>query len=379
MQTEAERPEGRGAKKEVDPELYQYVLKTIVEQYPADEQRRRRAALHELLVKALKRYWQGPLQGKPFDTVGPAEREAMSDYIELLKDIGEVQYRLHKEIDFDQLTGLFRHDAFALHYENEVRRLSEAGEANTEMSMMVFIDLDYLKRINDTMGHTMGSLVIERLGKQLKDNVRATDAAGRFGGDEFVLMLTGVSRDKLYDTVERVFRACSGLVIARDAEGRHTVLSEAEFKERADAESLTVIEHVSLSMGVREIEPREALTLEGVLRYADQAAFTSKFHGRNAITVCMDKERGEVIRFRKGRFDASPKSVKLRKEGEYETREEHEETIRKNVDEALSRVLNCVRGHNKDDLSSEVIGAIQALQNGIIDSCAQEPSNYPIH
>jgi diguanylate cyclase (GGDEF)-like protein len=380
MPAEAERierhPTSLTPEIECDPDLYAYVLEEILKNYPAEEHGRRTVALQEMLPGAVKRYWQGTLARRDFDSVNEPEKQAMSDYIDMLREIGEVQYRLHKKIDYDQLTGLFNRSAFELHYANEIKRLQKQEAGGGELSVMVCIDLDHLKRINDSMGHSVGSMAIEHLGKQLKKSFRATVAAGRFGGDEFVLMLTAVSKDNLYAAVERVFRACSELRIVKDTKDAYVILTESELRERPDRDKLTVEASVSLSMGVKEIDSEKPVTFDGIMHEADRASFTSKFHGRNAITICTDKDKGKVMKFRGGDLE-KPRTVKLRKEGEYENRSEHEESIRKGVDEALNRVLNCVRHHNKNELTAGVQEAISRLQSEMIGVCTHKEGDYP--
>jgi diguanylate cyclase (GGDEF)-like protein len=89
----------------------------------------------------------------------------------------------------DALTGLLTRTRF-------LDRLAAAvatARRNGQSLSVLFIDLDDFKRINDTRGHSAGDDVLQWVGAKLSESVRESDAASRFGGDEFVLLLTNVS------------------------------------------------------------------------------------------------------------------------------------------------------------------------------------------
>ncbi len=85
----------------------------------------------------------------------------------------------------DALTGLFNARALAQHYESAARLAQRGGGSVT----VGFLDIDDFKLVNDTLGHRTGDRVLVAVGATLDGRMRATDAIGRVGGDEFVLVL----------------------------------------------------------------------------------------------------------------------------------------------------------------------------------------------
>ncbi len=101
----------------------------------------------------------------------------------------------------DELTGLLNRRGF----EQEIIRTMEAAKRYQEKGVLIFIDLDAFKPINDSHGHAAGDAVLRHLGELLLKNVRGTDSVGRLGGDEFAILLTrstwgdGLKRAEFFD------------------------------------------------------------------------------------------------------------------------------------------------------------------------------------
>ena len=117
---------------------------------------------------------------------------------------------------------------------------------------MVFLDLDGLKRINDTMGHAVGSRAIVRMGDILNSLCRTVDTAARYGGDEFALILPETNAESAARVVERIN--------ARLAEDRESP-------------------PLSASIGVA-VYPQHGTTLENLLATADRVLYAVKRHQR---------------------------------------------------------------------------------------------------
>lgn len=92
---------------------------------------------------------------------------------------------LAHEARHDQLTGLLHHQAFVRELELELERSSRYGHSVA----LIFLDLDSFKEINDTYGHQEGDRALKRLAGLLRESLRASDLAGRMGGDEFTAYL----------------------------------------------------------------------------------------------------------------------------------------------------------------------------------------------
>jgi diguanylate cyclase (GGDEF)-like protein len=91
----------------------------------------------------------------------------------------------------DPLTGLFNRRGF----EREMERALATARRHRDVGVLVYIDLDGFKPINDTLGHAAGDEVLKRVAQILVENVRESDRVARVGGDEFVVLLTRTERD----------------------------------------------------------------------------------------------------------------------------------------------------------------------------------------
>ena len=140
-------------------------------------------------------------------------------------------------------------------------RLSQAlalARRNVAMAALVFVDLDGFKEINDTHGHEAGDRVLKEVAGRLRASVRETDTVARFGGDEFLLVLTAMT-DKASVTavVKKVLKSVSRSFAV---DGRVTPLGA--------------------SIGIA-LYPGDGETPEELLRRADRAMYAAKAAGKN--------------------------------------------------------------------------------------------------
>ena len=160
---------------------------------------------------------------------------------------------------YDNLTGLFNYGQFTQLLE---RALVRAARRNGSVVVM-FIDLDGFKAVNDTFGHATGTVVLQLVARRLQDKLRKEDVLARLGGDEFVILLEEV----------------------RDAEGAQRVaeLALAEIRAIVDAGGHPIA--ISASIGVSSAQGQEGLARgsEALLADADQAMYRAKQNGKNAI------------------------------------------------------------------------------------------------
>lgn len=171
--------------------------------------------------------------------------------------ITRYQSRLEEMATVDGLTGLFNHQACELLLEQAVKEFRRQPEA----SAVLLMDIDHFKAINDRHGHLAGDRVIEQVARLTRDTVREMDIAGRWGGDEFVILLKSCDAAAAVATAEKL--------IQRAASNRFAITGgEAE---------------VTLSIGIAELQKDD--TVENALTRADQALYAAKNQGRNRACV----------------------------------------------------------------------------------------------
>jgi len=140
---------------------------------------------------------------------------------------------------------------------------------------VIVIDLDHFKRINDERGHAVGDRVLRTMGEILASAIRNTDAVGRWGGEEFVLVCPGASLANAADLAEKL---------------RHRIMQTSFIPEHPLP--------ITASFGVAT--SRESQGFEEVFRQADQALYLAKNRGRNCVVCANDEQLHKVTGARKG-------------------------------------------------------------------------------
>nr|CEL23257.1 GGDEF/PAS/PAC-domain containing protein [Kibdelosporangium sp. MJ126-NF4]CTQ94419.1 GGDEF/PAS/PAC-domain containing protein [Kibdelosporangium sp. MJ126-NF4] len=163
----------------------------------------------------------------------------------------------------DQKTGLLNATAWHEAARNE---LSRATRQESSFGVLM-VDLDYFKRVNDTYGHLAGDEVLKAIARMLKDELRDYDAPGRFGGEEFAVLIPDSKAADVVTTAERLRKRVTEL----------EVLAHTENGE-------TLIKNLSASIGVA-IYPSSGTTLEQLMLTADSAVYTAKSNGRNQVVT----------------------------------------------------------------------------------------------
>ncbi|MBZ4422068.1 diguanylate cyclase [Myxococcus sp. RHSTA-1-4] len=189
-------------------------------------------------------------------------RELMARIDRALRQ-SEQQRRLQILAQTDALTGLANFRALTVRLEEEFRR---AQRYEYPLSVVV-IDLDHLKAINDGLGHDVGNRAILALASQLKGNLRESDFAARFGGDEFVALLPHQTALEAAVFAERI-RAGLRTVGVQKSDGRPAPFG------------------LSVSVGIADhtLEgPKE--DTDALLKAADAALYEAKREGRDRVVV----------------------------------------------------------------------------------------------
>ena len=177
------------------------------------------------------------------------------------KELEKVNADLALLSQVDGLTCLFNRNYWQKCIETEFKRYVRHRQTST----LVMLDIDNFKRVNDKYGHTVGDYVIKHLAQIISEQVRETDITGRYGGEEFVIFLSGTSSSDAMIFTERLRKTVeSSVFIYNDIEIKYTI-----------------------SIGIAEVLP----ALESVsqwLENTDKALYESKNNGRNRVTVYQD-------------------------------------------------------------------------------------------
>jgi diguanylate cyclase (GGDEF)-like protein len=169
--------------------------------------------------------------------------------------------QLEEQASTDQKTGLLNAAAW---HEHARRELARARRTGSSFGVLI-LDLDHFKRVNDTYGHLAGDEVLNAVARLLAKEVGARDSAGRFGGEEFVVLISDTTAAQVVAFAERIRQRICELGVAAPADtGTRTVTG------------------LSASIGVA-VYPAGGDTVDQLLRAADFALYTAKSNGRNQI------------------------------------------------------------------------------------------------
>lgn len=155
---------------------------------------------------------------------------------------------------YDGLTGILNRSSFLSELNMEIAR---AKREQTQFALLIF-DIDRFKQINDTYGHAAGDYALKYLAERVQSVLRETDYFGRLGGDEFIVLQTGIK--KIEDVRALILRITSSLAEPLIYQG----------------ESLQIV----ISLGA-SVFPRDATEVNELLHFADQAMYKAKRSGRS--------------------------------------------------------------------------------------------------
>lgn len=194
------------------------------------------------------------------------------DYIKKPIDEWEVVARVQSALRFkknqdmlkdlaikDRLTGLYNH---ALIIELLKRELAKQGRRGSDLCFGM-IDIDYFKKVNDTYGHMVGDVVLNELSNMLVNSVRKSDIIGRYGGDEFSVILPEIT---LHDSI------CVFERIRQSVDERKYIVEDKTI-------------HITISTGICFKRAADNLSYADIIKKADEALYLSKGNGRNRIEI----------------------------------------------------------------------------------------------
>lgn len=193
----------------------------------------------------------------------------------ILGYVSELQKKLSREIEYsayhDKLTGCVNYTWIVEFLEKEIAR---SRRFIKEFSI-ILIDLDHFKSINDTYGHLVGNDALAAFANLVKDNLRSMDIVGRYGGEEFLIILPELGSGGALVVLERIKRK----------------LSEAKITSRHLKEGITI--SMQFSAGIASF-PYNANNARDLIKLADDVLYQAKQKGRDRILV----ERRRCIRLK---------------------------------------------------------------------------------
>jgi two-component system, cell cycle response regulator len=200
---------------------------------------------------------------KPFDLDELRARVNIAKrIIDLERRLRESLERVQKMATHDSLTDLYNRRALYDIAENE---LSRARRENKPVSL-VMMDIDHFKNVNDEHGHNIGDQALRRVAHIILEKIRTYDTAGRWGGEEFLLVLPGTDQEEARQIAERV------------RQGIESANIPLQGSKHLDLQA---------SFGVSTSLPDDLLTFDLLVHQADEALYDAKGEGRNRVCIYM--------------------------------------------------------------------------------------------
>jgi len=155
---------------------------------------------------------------------------------------------------YDALTSVYNRSKFNEVFELEV----QTAKANNHHLSFAIFDIDFFKKVNDTHGHIIGDETLITFAKTIQDNIREVDTFARWGGEEFVLAMSGTDSQTAFKVVDNL----------------RQIIEKTHFK---------VVEHITCSVGLTAVNPEDKI--DDILIRADEALYEAKESGRNKVCL----------------------------------------------------------------------------------------------
>jgi diguanylate cyclase (GGDEF)-like protein len=170
-------------------------------------------------------------------------------------DLVAVNERLEQLSQLDPLTNLYNRRHLFARIEAELARVRRGRPL-----AMLMLDLDSFKKVNDTQGHLRGDVLLKEIAAALAATTRTSDVTGRYGGDEFAIILPDTEPEQAMAVAERVAKSVRDVSTKFDA-----------------------VPPVTASVGIAIAEPAD--TVAGLLRRADENAYRAKRDGGDRVVA----------------------------------------------------------------------------------------------
>jgi diguanylate cyclase (GGDEF)-like protein len=195
---------------------------------------------------------------KPFDKHELEVRiRAGRRIVDLQSELLRAQEALRDQATRDPLTRCWNRSSILEILDREISR----GVRESRPLGLAMVDLDHFKEVNDTLGHAAGDLVLKKIVTAMGASIRTYDSLGRYGGEEFLVVLPGCDESRVQRQAERMRSNIAGLALELDD---HSIQTTASF-------------------GVSCTIPGQAVTASDLIHAADEALYEAKRAGRNRV------------------------------------------------------------------------------------------------
>jgi len=206
----------------------------------------------------------GETDGQPTGIVGVIvditnRKRVEREREKLIEELTKAKEDLYFEATHDRLTALWNRAAIL---DTLKRELARSSRERTPIAVII-ADLDHFKRVNDEHGHLAGDAVLRQVANRLAANIRPYDAVGRYGGEEFINVITGGDQKVAKSIAERL-RSAVGDLPLETPEG---------------------IFSITMSFGVAALDATQEPDMDSLVRAADEALYQAKKNGRNRVEL----------------------------------------------------------------------------------------------
>jgi len=172
---------------------------------------------------------------------------------DMTRDV-KMKERLQKLATLDALTQILNRYAINQEIDNEIK----LAKRDNKPFALLMVDIDFFKLINDTHGHHVGDLVLQETTSLMKSSIRDVDKIGRWGGEEFIIILHNINAREAVKKAEEIRQLVKDMLIANSY-------------------------HITISIGVRSYHKRDTKAM--LLQKADEALYEAKETGRNRVVI----------------------------------------------------------------------------------------------
>ena len=187
--------------------------------------------------------------------------EERKKYNELLSlkttELSRANEVLDRLASIDFLTGFFNHRFFQDRFDSEFALIKRHGRALS----LIIIDIDHFKQVNDRYGHEVGDQILKSVSKRIRDNLRLSDIASRYGGEEFAILLPETDLNAARIVAEKLRKAVCESAVATDQESVQ----------------------ITISLGIAAFPAPDVQSRKDLFNKADQAMYRAKEAGRNRV------------------------------------------------------------------------------------------------